>query len=80
MPLINKTTVLETLKKLPNQSGNSGDILRKLFGIDYIGCLGRERPYLVLELAKELQKEGLLKSEKKSHRGGYIFTVISDSK
>ena len=78
MPLITKMTVLETLKKLPNQKGNSGDIVRKMFAVDYIECLGLKVPHQVLMMAKELQKEGLLKSEKRSNRSGYIFTVVSE--
>lgn len=75
MPKINRTTVLETIKSLPEQKGNSGDVIRKLFGIDYIGHLGTSVPNTALKVLRELEGEGLLTSEKTGNRG-YVFALL----
>ncbi len=74
MPKINRTTVLETLKSLPEQKGNSGDVLRKLFKTNYTGGLGNTAQRSALKVLRELEQEGLLFSEKTSDKG-YVFTL-----
>lgn len=75
MPKINRTTVLETIKSLPEQKGNSGDVLRKLFKTNYTGGLGNTAQRSALKVLRELEQEGLLFSEKTSDRG-YVFALL----